>query len=380
MGLDKGDWDMGALIDLTGQRFGRLVVTCRAENKGKETAWLCKCDCGNTKIATGGHLKSGLTQSCGCLQKERAANSAKNNLIDLTGKVYGRLTVISRAENKNGRPYWNCLCECGNITCVSGGNLHEGNVRSCGCLTKERLSKRLIDLTGMKFGRLTVLRRTDDYITPKGMHQTKWLCQCECGNITEVVGNRLTGGYILSCGCYAREVASKTLTKDLVGKKFGKLTVIERDLDKKEKVYWRCLCSCGKRISVAAEYLSRLSVMSCGCSKTSKGETLIIEYLDVNHIDYQKEYKFTDCIDKRELPFDFYVPSFNTLIEVQGQQHYEPVDFAGRGKEWAEMKFAVTQKHDKIKRDYCQEHNIKLIRIPYTEFDNIEKILSENLS
>lgn len=61
------------------------------------------------------------------------------------------------------------------------------------------------DLTGKTFGRLTVIKQVEDYITPKGAHFAKWLCQCECGNTTEVVGHRLKKGQTTSCGCYAIE-------------------------------------------------------------------------------------------------------------------------------------------------------------------------------
>lgn len=58
-------------IDLTGQKFGRLTVLKRVENKGTSIYWLCKCDCGNEKIIRGDSLKQGLTNSCGCLQKRK---------------------------------------------------------------------------------------------------------------------------------------------------------------------------------------------------------------------------------------------------------------------------------------------------------------------
>ena len=61
---------MGRLQNLTGLRFGRLTVICRAENKGRQTAWLCKCDCGNKKEVMSSHLIRGLTKSCGCLSVE----------------------------------------------------------------------------------------------------------------------------------------------------------------------------------------------------------------------------------------------------------------------------------------------------------------------
>ena len=75
------------LIDLEGRRFGRLIVIKRAENKGTQTHWLCKCDCGNEKIVNGHSLKSGGTKSCGCLHKER---TSKEYSIASQNRLYGR--------------------------------------------------------------------------------------------------------------------------------------------------------------------------------------------------------------------------------------------------------------------------------------------------
>lgn len=61
---------MGALRDLTGHRYGRLIVLSRANNVGKQTAWRCICDCGCETIARGDHLRDGSTRSCGYLEKE----------------------------------------------------------------------------------------------------------------------------------------------------------------------------------------------------------------------------------------------------------------------------------------------------------------------
>ena len=63
------------------------------------------------------------------------------------------------------------------------------------------------DLTGQKFGRLTVLCQTEDYITPKGKHNAQWLCQCSCNNMNNIIvrGNRLTDGQTKSCGCLKEE-------------------------------------------------------------------------------------------------------------------------------------------------------------------------------
>ena len=70
---------MSKLVDLTGQRFGRLTVTERAQNKGRMTAWLCQCDCGNTIVVNGNNLKNGSTKSCGCYRKEYGRKSLTGN-------------------------------------------------------------------------------------------------------------------------------------------------------------------------------------------------------------------------------------------------------------------------------------------------------------
>ena len=65
------------LVDLTGNRFGRLVVIDRAENKHKQPAWNCACDCGNKCVVSGYLLRSGITRSCGCLRRETAVRNGK---------------------------------------------------------------------------------------------------------------------------------------------------------------------------------------------------------------------------------------------------------------------------------------------------------------
>lgn len=116
----------------------------------------------------------------------------------------------------------------------------------------------------------------------------------------------------------------------------------------------------------------------CPNCKTSRGENEIKKVLDNLNISYIQQHKFDDCKDKRSLPFDFYIPLVNLCIEYDGEQHFMPVRFS-KEETYEEMysKFVNIQKHDKIKTFYCSENNIKLIRIPYTEFCNIEEILNK---
>lgn len=121
-------------INLKGQRFGKLVVLEEAPNRGKRTYWLCQCDCGNIKEIQTDSLRSGRTQSCGCLHKENTTISNKKRIIDLTGQKYGKLTVIKQVESFRGHSAWLCQCECGNQKIINSVELKNGQTLSCGCL------------------------------------------------------------------------------------------------------------------------------------------------------------------------------------------------------------------------------------------------------
>jgi len=129
------------------------------------------------------------------------------NVRDLTGQRYGKLTVIGRAENdKWGRTRWLCKCDCGHEKVVGSQELTRGNTTSCGC--NYRTSNKAVDLTGQRFGRLTVLERD------KGRtDRVAWICKCDCGNVKSVLSYKLTSGTTRSCGCLQRETAAKNATR-----------------------------------------------------------------------------------------------------------------------------------------------------------------------
>lgn len=110
------------------------------------------------------------------------------------------------------------------------------------------------------------------------------------------------------------------------------------------------------------------------CNKISKGEDEIYSYLVEYKIQFIKEYRFSDCFYKRRLPFDFYLPDYNTVIEYNGEQHYKPVKIFGGTKHYEE-----TVLRDQIKQDYCKNNNIVMIIIPYWDFKNIRNILNKEL-
>ena len=123
---------MNNVKDLTGQRFGKLVVIKRdiTAPPGR-SKWICRCDCGNVVSVHRNHLIRGETTSCGCAR-------IGVNMRDVTGKKFGRLTAIERTDRKSGNTYiYKCRCDCGKICYVSGANLRSGATTSCGCYSSE---------------------------------------------------------------------------------------------------------------------------------------------------------------------------------------------------------------------------------------------------
>jgi 5-methylcytosine-specific restriction endonuclease McrA len=119
--------------------------------------------------------------------------------LDLTGRVFGRLTAVERLhKDKHHKYQWRCVCSCGSEAIASAGNLTKGNSTSCGCARRETLSAvSRIDLVGRVFGRLTV--RAYERSSERG--QTFWRCRCECGAELVVLGDNLRNENTVSCGC-----------------------------------------------------------------------------------------------------------------------------------------------------------------------------------
>ena len=231
---------------------------------------------------------------------------------------------------------------------------------------------KLIDLTGQRFGRLTVLYKDNNRITNSGSY---WICQCDCGNIKSIKSSSLRRGEITSCGCYRTEQVMKSKIENgtvdnLIGQRFGLLTVIEKDYEQTKKygtVYWICQCDCGNIKSIRGQNLKRKDenrTISCGCKHKSSGELQIIDILNQNNINYIEQYRFLDLNKKS---YDFAIIENNQiirLIEFDGEQHYKEVPTWRNSLE-------VIQQRDKEKNEYALSHNIPLVRIPYWERDNI---------
>lgn len=122
----------------------------------------------------------------------------------------------------------------------------------------------------------------------------------------------------------------------------------------------------------------RTSLIPCRFCQITQGEYKVKCFLDKHNIKYEFQYIFDDCKYKRTLEFDFYIPNKNSVIEYDGKQHFEPMHYS-KNEEENIKNFKECQIRDEIKNNYCINNKIKMIRIPYWEFENIEKILRKEL-
>lgn len=118
--------------DITGERFGRLLVLEKTDDRvvNSSVIWKCKCDCGKIVYANSSNLKRGHTASCGCYKKDYIESTR----IDVQpGDKYGYLTILSEIE-PNGHRMFKCLCQCGKEVNVSLSDLRFQHTQSCGCM------------------------------------------------------------------------------------------------------------------------------------------------------------------------------------------------------------------------------------------------------
>jgi hypothetical protein len=324
---------------------------------------LCKCVCGNPHIAPTSDLRGGKTTRCTQCAHKATGNARRKILI---GKKFGHLLVqnmIYGEKDNTGRQrtYCECLCDCGNTVKRLVDNLDENKIQSCGCAQKEINDKQSKNIIGQKFGRLTVLKEIND-CSPR-----KVICLCECNNIDIYKKIDVMSGHTQSCGCLHKERTSTANEKDWTGYISDCGVKALKQMYKNNKGQWlweyECPICKNKFIALPAKVASGHTT-SCGCQIQSSGERVIKNILEKYNIEFIPQYTFEDCVYKNKLKFDFAIIKNGKvfcLIEYDGKQHFEPIEFFG-GTE----SFIETLKRDKIKNNYCISNNIPLLRFKYT--------------
>ncbi|MBQ2396116.1 MAG: hypothetical protein II304_03610 [Bacteroidales bacterium] len=213
---------------------------------------------------------------------------------------------------------------------------------------------------------------------------TKVKCICKkCNHIWSSTPNHLLGG--IGCpNCKAIKIGN---IRRIDNEEFIKRIEIEN-----------------KNIEILSKYKSALQKVKCRCKlcdkfwkstpanllqghgcpmcKESKGEKKIYLYLLDNNIEFETQKKYDDLLGVNNglLSYDFYLPKQNLLIEYQGLQHHQAVDFKGQGVEFSNHQLSIQKEHDKRKREYASQNGIDLLEIWYYDFDNISKILNKSIN
>ena len=223
---------------------------------------------------------------------------------------------------------------------------------------------------GTKLNRLTICDRGPNPPSKK----TQIICLCDCGKYTMINLQDFLSEKVKSCGCYSTEEKIKRCANTAID-----FSLEENNINpfykyikpttkrKRNQVVWEIECrKCGKHyFDIPSELISHKRTHGnnpCLCYRTySIGVEKIINILQSNNILFEMEKTFETCVSPKNycLPFDFYLPEQNILIEYDGEQHYK-ISF---GQD--EKKLIKQQEYDKIKTEWCKQNKIKLVRIPY---------------
>jgi len=340
--------------------------------------------CNSVFLSRPGHIWRKATQSCGCNKNRLTQKEAKQISLSIGIKMTG--------EYKGNNIPTSFECPYCKIIFVSKPNsVWTKNTKSCGCLAREH-SKQLGLMSGLvkennslaeklpniasewhpiKNGKLT-----PDQLNYKSRKRVWW--QCIFGHEWETtVGARSQRKKTAKCPiCSGRRVLlgfndlqtkNSTLCEEWDYSK-NKLKPTEIIYCSKKYVWWKCrICKNSWRTSLRTRMLGH----GCPFCNSSKGEQEILLVLKKYNISYIREKSFENLVSKlgNPLRFDFYLQNFNTLLEYQGQQHYK------ENKWYSKKSQKQTLYHDKLKRQYCKDNNLKLLEISYKDFDKIEEIL-----
>lgn len=252
---------MPPLIDLTGQKFGKLLVLGIDEenkyNTNNRLQWKCLCDCGVICYKTTDSLKKPIKQG-------QKACTQKCGVVLSSGIKNNYLTILEPVFTQGKATKYKCQCDCGNITFVSKAHFLSGDTKSCGCYAKKRMSiigkqyNPIKDITNIRFGKLIPKKPTDR----RQQKSVIWECQCDCGQTHYASLSNLSNGSVDRCS----------------------------------------LCSC-----------------------TSRGEEQIAKLLLENNISFIQQKTFDSCRfpdTAAKARFDFFVNN-QYIIEFDGIQHFQ---------------------------------------------------------
>lgn len=351
-------------------------------NCNTKLPYRCKV-CGNVHNAPPVVLLKG--QGCPkCSLKERALKRIKDHdyfLNSIADKANPNIEIIGRYVRNDIKI--KCRCKiCGKEYEALPDNIRKGKgCNACEHLKGSKKRQKSPDDFEREVQSLNL-----DYIVLEKYKGCKEKLLCEC-LVCGYKWKRTADGILQNkSGCpqcsnkRQSQILSDT-TEDFINKMKlinPKIVVVGEYVNNATPIQCRCL-DCGQTFMAIPRNLTTRK--TCPLCTVSKGEDKIRDFLIQNNITFEREKTFANLIGVGggKLRFDFYLPSNKTLIEYNGIQHEKPIDFGGKGIDFAETKYKTQYKNDSIKKDFANEQGLKLIEIWYYDFDKITSILSQEL-
>ena len=358
------------------ESYGCKLISDEYVNNSQKLKMICSCGSEfNKTLKVMG--KSGLYMCNFCCSKISTSKQTRSyeNVKDEIEK-YGHKLLTEKSEYTNTNYKLEIMCDKGHIYNKRINDFRKG-VRCNVCSLENKSKKQRTDFREIKELVKSVgyvlLSNESDYKN----NDSKLEMKCEKGHIFKQRYSNFKKRKTRCPKCFDERRKFMTFVsykerKEYV-ENFGfKLLTKEEDYINANQ---KCKFMCDKGHIYYTKMHDFKAGNRCPICKKSKGETEIKRFLINKNLNFEEEFKFDDCKFKRKLPFDFYLPEYNICIEYDGRQHFEIAKAFG-GLE----AFIDTKIRDTIKNEYCKNNNIKLIRIPYWELNNIENILSNKLN
>lgn len=356
-----------------------------SEYKNNHTKIEIQCSCGDVFLTSFSEFKTSTKKQCNKCSYAEQSKMVMLKYEDVFNYIENntKCTLIS-STYKGIQHHLDFLCECGKKFKAPFQSFQNGKITCNDCAIRDRSKKQAHDYSYVKHfieieSNSGCKLLSEEYIN----NSTKMQFECECGNEFQAswAHFRKTTRRCKECSKLRKSESQRSNTSEfktkvfeLVGDEYDVLGEYVRARDK-IKVRHNI---CGGEYYVTPDNFLRGK--RCPQCKESVGESEVRDCLDFMSIKYIHQHSYDDCRNIRPLLFDFYLPDYNLLIEYDGEHHYEPVDFAGKGCTHADDKLEYTKQNDSIKNQYCKDNDIQLLRIPYWDFDNIKEILDKHIN
>lgn len=344
-----------------------------------DTPLKIKCSCGNTFHKSYYQFKNAGIDKCGnCLMLDGRLDFNYNFIKDYVDNS-SDCKLISK-EYRNNAEALEFKCKCGDFFKASFSAFRYRNKQQCNKCSRGNAGRKMMyDFQYVK----EVVESTNgcslDQLYYKGVFHPLNII-CKCGNKFTTNFSNFRGGKNTCNECTSLHMSQKmSYSYEYISNYISKNTEFKLLSTEYENCngLLNLICSCGRSCKTTFGRIKFKNKFVCNyCAPYhSKGEKLISEYFIKNKVKFTEQYKDNSLLGLggNNLLFDFYLPDYNILIEYQGEYH------DGTARNQTDEQFVIQQEHDKRKKEYAKQNNIKLLEIWYWDFDNIDQILDKEL-